>query len=512
MSEELNNIEADQKENAKYKHEIQDLKNQLASVQNSNDEEHSEKMTTGVTCVKEVQGTEKKNEETNKDTQTHRVTPDSIDGSLEQRQEISSGIDIYVDNDDADSLAPTLYQDEDDRDTNPIEAPTNVNDAATQAAVSSPNFSEVLREARLSLEYLFPGEIPLGLTSEDPKPLLDSMLEQLRDLKAQVILAEDSLSTVRVQESNLRNQFNAVLAQLERARKCNEPLYMKKLSETARADALDAKVHELENTIKSDADKAEEMRRVNEEKDLSIQRLKDALETYRVEVRNLESLITEMEEKHSTRIANLQSDMDEAVADLECHVAAETHGRREAERDVVHRDEKIKQLLSQERELKEALNEKQLIIRETERIFGEERLGREREVGGLNVQIGQLTTELSESNAKVLGAQEKQDLLMRKLIEERDAGLRAVELVQAELARCEEKAEDVKTTYVSDVQRRGNEVNQHKGLLTPVLATRFHDVEGHVEMGRGKGRSKKRPDSGIVILEEDEDTIMADDP
>ena len=202
--------------------------------------------------------------------------------------------------------------------------------------------------------------------------------------------------------------------------------------------------------------------------------------------------------------------MDEAVADLECHVAAETRGRREAEQEVVERDARIKELKVQEQQLKDAVNEKQKVIRETEAVFAEERTGREREVGGLNVTIGQLSTDLSESKAQVAAAEEKQQLLMSKLQEERDAGLRAVEAVQTELANCTEKAEGVKIAHANDVQRRGAEVTEHKGLLTPVSVTRFRDVDGYVEFRRGK--KGKRPDSGIGVLEvdEDEDMMMAD--
>ena len=511
LSEELNEIEAHQKEKLKWEQEIRGLKDQLTVAKHRSNEEHSDEriVETGSQRVRELEG---QIEEVKRQTREQATTARSKQAHVKWNQQEPSDIDIFVDNnDDMEYLTmPSPCEDEDLRDTAPVEAPAAVNEVAIQASLPSLAHTEALREARLSLEYLFPGEITLGLTLEDPEPLLDTMLDRMRDLKAQVLLAEDSLSTTKAQESNLRNQFNAVLAQLDRARTYAETIRTTNINEKSRADTSQARVQMLESTVQAAASKVQELEKGTDEKDRSIQKLQDALGTYRVEVGKLESLIVRMEGEYKTAMTGLRAEMDEAVADLECHVVAETRGRREAEQEVVERDEKIKQLKCQEEELTNALNEKQQIIRETERIFEEERLGREREVGGLNVHIGQLSTELSESNAKVLNAEEKERSLMRKLQEERDAGLRAVECVQAELARCEEKAEHVKTSYVSDAQRRGAEVTQHQGLLTPVSATRFKDVEGYVEVRRGKGKGKKR-DSGIVILEEDEDTVMADD-
>ena len=509
LSEELNDILAVRKEKTKWKQEIQELKSQLACVKQAECKEHSEKESEDKQISDRVQELEHQIEDMREQARERSMTAEPTLANPGPDQPTSGEIDIFVDSTD-DGVGSAQFN-EGERSHNPetTGALTVLSEVATQTPSSTPVNTEMLREARLSFEYMFPGEITLGLVPDDPQPLLDAMLDRMRDLNARVILAETSLSTTQKQEANLRNQFNAVLAQLDRARKYAETIHTDSTNERSRADTSQARVQMLEGTIQAAASKVRHMEKDADEKDRSIQKLQDALETYRVEVGNLESLVTKMEGEHNAALANLRSEMDEAVADLECHVVAETRGRREAEREVAERDDKIKQLKNQEEELKNALNEKRQIIRETERIFEEERLGRAREVGGLNVHIGQLSTELSESTAKVLDAEERQRSLMRKLQEERDAGLKAVEAVQAELARCEQNAEGVKTSYVSDVQRRGNEVTQHQGLLTPISATRFKDVEGYVEVRRGKGKGKKR-DSGIVILEEDEDTIMAD--
>lgn len=511
LSDEINDIGKEKRSKVKWEQEIQALKQELVVAKDAGHQEHSEGKNVEVANSDKIRGLEQQLTDMRNEMRERSMTAEPPNIRAEPRRQLTSDMDIFVDETEDEFVHANTEEGEGHGESRPLSSLPSVNEVATQASLPPLSHTETLREARLSLEYLFPGEISLGLVPEDPKPLLDVMLQRLRSLKAEVLISEDSLSTTRNQESNMRIQFNAVLEQLERARKYAETISTRSSNDKARADTSQARVQVLENTVQAAAKKVQSMEKESDEKDRSILKLQDALGSYRVEVSKLESLITRMESEQGAALSGLRAEMDEAVADLECHVVAETRGRREAEHEVEQRDVLIKELKVREQELQNAVNEKQQIIREAESIFQEERLGREREVGGLNVQIGKLSSDLSESSAKVLNAEEKQEVLMRKLEEERDAGLRAVEAVQAELAKCTDKAEEVKTAHIQDSQRRGVEVTQHQGLLTPVSATRFKDVEGYVEVRRGKGR--KRPDSGIVILEEDidEDTIMADD-
>ena len=503
LSDEINDMDEDKKWKTRLEQEIKCLRDELAAVQpdKTQDGFHMETANAERTWELEQQLVELKGEFHEKATSAENAAASDY---LHDKD--SSSIDIFVDNPEDEIIGMNFDDNEALRDQTPVQT---VSEAATQAALFSPAHTETFRSARISLEYLFPGEIALGLVPEDPKPLLDVMLDRMRTLKAQAFAAEGSLKATEIQETNLRNQFNAVLAQLDRARIYADDLSNRHSNEKARADSAQARVQMLERSLQNTSSKATDMAKDIDEKERSIEKLQDALESYRVEVSKLETLITRTEGEQKTATSQLRSEMDEAVADLGCHVAAETRGRREAEQEVQERNVRIKELNVRLQELQNAVNEKQRVIRETEAVFAEERVGREREVGGLNVTIGQLSTDLSESRAKVAAAEEKQRLLIKELQEERDAGLRAVEAMQAELARCSEKAEAVKIAHVNDVQRRGAEVTEHKGLLTPVSVTRFKDVEGYVEVRRGK--KGKRPDSGIGVLEEDEDEVMFDD-
>ena len=503
LSEEINDIDSKRKDKFQWRQEVKSLKNQLALAKGSNQEHSDGSEDAG--SLERIQQLEQEIVELRRD---RTMTTESMSAGAGSGESATSEVEIFVDNDD-DGFVTQVSNDGILRELAQTQEAPSQNEATTQTTLPTAH-AEIFRTARLDLEYLFPGEIALGLIPEDPKPMLDIMLDRIRILKAQTLLAEDTASTTKQQESNLRKQFNAVLEQLDRARNYADGLSTQSSNEKARADASQARAQACESDVQAATSRLIALEKVCDEKDRSITKLQEALESYRVEVGKLEMLITRMEDEHNVAMSNLRAEMDEAVADLECHVVAETTGRREAEQEIEEKNERIKELKVQEHELKNALNEKQQIIRETEQIFEEERIGREREAGVLNVRIGQLSSDLSEANIKVAAADQKQQHLLTKLQEERDAGLRAVEAVQRELAACAEKSDDIKLAHMSDVQRRGAEVTEHKGLLTPVSACRFKDVEGYVETRRGKGRVRKR-DSGVEIVEEeDEDELMAD--
>ena len=510
LSVEINQIANDNKSKARLEQEIKSLKDELAKTQSSS-KEHSGELNEEIPNAERIRELEQQLFESRREIRERSTTTEPAPSSDDFEKAATSPVEIFMDDTNEDFVASNFDDNGALRDQTPVSILQPVSETATQVELPSPTHTEIFRSARISLEYLFPGEIALGLVPEDPKPLLDVMLDRMRALKAQAIMAEGSLKATETQESNLRNQFNAVIAQLDRARVYADDLSKRHSNEKSRADNAQARVNMLEASLQNTSSKATDLAKEVDEKERSIEKLQNALESYRVEVGKLEQLITKSEGEQNAAMSQLRSEMDEAVADLECHVAAETRGRREAEQEVREQNVRIKELKVREQELQAAVHKKQEVIRETEAIFAQEREGREREVGGLNVTIGHLSTDLAESKAKVAAAEEKQQLLMKNLQEERDAGLRAVEAVQAELARCTEKAEGVKIAHVNDVQRRGAEVTEHKGLLTPVSVTRFKDVEGYVEFRRGK--KGKRPDSGIGVLEEDEDEdmIMADE-
>ncbi|CAF9906087.1 MAG: hypothetical protein HETSPECPRED_006049 [Heterodermia speciosa] len=524
MSEEQNQIEAEKsKPKAAWKQEMQELKKELAAARQLQQETKD--------TVKEendslrIQDLEHEIEDLRREMRERSMTvePFAVDAATPGAESPVPAIYddnandsfVIVDSGDNEALHHTnqpLNEREALKDTTHLHVTTTGTDAASQTSSgSSQAENDAFRNARLSLERLFPGEIPLNLTANDPQPLLSTMIERLQTLKTLVLISEDSLARTKTQESNLRSQFNAVLQQLNRARNYAEEAATKRDNEKDRADAAEAAGQVVQQELEKASGDIKALGTDVDEKERSIHKLQDALEGYRREIARLEVLITQMESDHNVAQTKLRHEMDEAVADLDCQVAAETVGRRAAEGESVERGERIKQLRHLEKELRGAMNDKQDIIRNLEREVTKAKENQEKEVGGLNAKIGQMASDLEEAKGEMNKLRADKKTLLFRIEEERVAGMKAVEAIQAEMSRCVEKSEDVKTEHVNDMRNRGIEVGEHKGLLTPVTGGRYKDVEGYVEVQRGKGKRKR--DSGIHVVEEEneeEDEFMLD--
>ena len=523
MSEEQNQIEAEKsKPKAAWKQEMQELKKELAAARQLQQEAKG--------TVKEendsrrIQDLEHEIENLRREMRERSMTvePFQVDAATPGAESPVPAIYddnandgfVMVDPDDNEALHHTSQLSNDRealRDTTHLHVATTSTDAASQtSSVSLKADNDVFRDARLSLERLFPGEITLSLTTNDPQPLLSTMIERLQTLKTLVLISEDSLDRTQTQERNMRNQFNQVLQQLNRVRDYAEEAATKRDNEKDRADAAEAAGQAVQEELEKASGDIRALGNDVDEKERSIQKLQDALEGYRKEIAGLEVLITKIESDHNVAQTKLRRDMDEAVADLDCQVAAETVGRRAAEGESVERGERIKQLRLLEQELRGAMNDKQGIIRDLEQEVAKMKEEQEQEIGGLNAKIGQMASDLEDAKSEMNKLKADKKTLLFRIEEEKAAGVKAVEAIQAEMSRCVEKSEDVKTEHVKDMRSRGIEVGEHKGLLTPITAGRYKDVEGYVEVQRGKGK-RKRPDSGIhVVDEEEEDEFMLD--
>lgn len=510
LSEEINNIDAEKRSKSQWRHEIQELKEALALAKRPVHE------ATGI--VEENAGFNDRIEGLEEELSTLRRQLREKSNTVEPPSNTlncgGSPPDSSIYSDGGDTNDDFLMTNFDDngilRDGLVDEAPQS---AAEDTAQVSPPVSveaSVFRSVRLALEYLFPGETSLGLATEDPGSILEAMLDRLGSLKAKAILAETSLSASKSQEANLRAQFNAVLQQLDRSRAHAEGLSERITAEKVRGDEVEKRTQRLKIGVEAESNRAQGLEAELDEKQRSIEKLQEALETYRVEVGKLEALITKLEGEHGTTMVNMQTKMGEMVADLECHVAAEMTGRKAAEIEAVERGERIKQLEGMESELKNAMNEKQNIIRDMEREMAQEKESREKEVGVMNVRVGELSSSLEEAVGDLAKLEQDKRRLIERLDKEKAASQRSMEAIQAKAIQWVKDVEIIRENHVRDMQTRGTEVAEHRGLLTPVSACKFKDVEGYVEVKRGK--AKRRPDSGIGILEEleDEDLMIED--
>ncbi|KAA6410115.1 MAG: hypothetical protein FRX48_05534 [Lasallia pustulata] len=523
LSEELNEIDAERLEDGKRRQELQVLKNELAKMR-----EHDVDMKDAAQCdntsEKRVRELEGELQSLKDEMRERSTTCESI--SADNRHEDIARTDVNVADEESEDEFMMVNFDSDgtllDEKTRPSLSATS--SAAIQVAMPDPAHGALQQEltnlqatlaantarfttVRLSLERLFPGESTLPLQTSEPQPILDSILWHLHYLKHQLEATESALSAKQTQESNLRTQFNAVLQQLDRAR--------------THAQEQDASKTKLSSDAKT------EIRQFEidlDEKERSIQKLQNALETYRNEVSSLEMLVNRLESEHADAVAAMTGDlertvagikgeMDEAVADLECKVQAETKGRRAAEQAAVERGENVRELEELEKELRGSMNEKQRVIRELEKSIEKQSQMKEQEIGALNVSVGKLASSLADARAELLKLEAERVRLVGRVEEERECGVRAVERVKEEMKGCMEKVEEASEAHVKDVHSRGAEVVENKGLLTPVSAVRFRDAEsckGYVEIKRGNSRRKRRLDSGVGILEEEADEEEVD--
>lgn len=503
LSDEINAIDTEKKMNSQWKQEIQELKDELALAKqpicktgdaakdqigfNDRIEGLEEELST---LRRQLRAKSIPNEQPSNPLDSSRSPPDS--------STFSDG-----DANDDDFVMINFHDNGALRDTDVDEAPRARAEDTKEGLPLVSMDADAFRSARLALEYLDPGETSLGLTTEDPASILEAILDRLRSLKAKTILAETSLSASKTHEANLRSQFNAVLQQLDRSRAYGEGLSEQLTFEKTKGDAIEKHAQNLGFSIEAESGRVQGLEAELDEKQRSIKKLQEALDTYRNEVVRLEALINKLDGEHQNRVVDIQTKMNETVEDLECHVAAETTGRQAAEKETVVRGERIKQLEQKGSELKDAMNEKQNIIRDMEREMAQEKESREKEVGVMNVRVGELSSSLEEAVSDLAKLEQENRRLIERLEEEKAAGKRSMEAIQTKTTQWMKDVETIRENHERDMQRRGSEVVEHRGLLTPVSACKFKDVEGYVEVRRGKVR--KRPDSGVGILEELED-------
>jgi len=514
MSVETNSIDAERKQRkskAEMAQELQELQNELAAAKQLQIEA-TDNIKAEVGTAERVQELELELADLKEQLRSRSVTTEPTHADSGNADQQYPNTSIYVDGTDDDFEMVNADEVGVLRDSTHVHVDGRASaDAASQTSasqhsVSSSAENDVFRSARLSLEYLFPGEIALGLQTQDPKPLIDTMLERLQTLKARALIAEDAAKTSSTQESNMRNQFNLMLQQLSRAQTHAEALHNENINEKARAEEVERHSKHFRESLNRAQGEIQTLETDVSDRERSRQKVQYALETYRDEVGKLETLVNDMEAGHKAGVSEMQYTMDEAVADLECELAAETIGRRKAETEAVERGERIKELEHLDQELRGAVNDKQAIIREMEKEMARIKEQKEQEVGSLNVEIGSLASSLEEAKGDLNTLKADKATLLFRLDEEKAAGIKAVEDIQAEITACAAKSDQLKVTHIKDVKSRGVEVTEHQGLLTPVTATRFKDVEGYVEVKRGKVRGRNR-DSG-VIMEEHEDMNM----
>ncbi|KAL5353978.1 hypothetical protein ACLOAV_000063 [Pseudogymnoascus australis] len=148
------------------------------------------------------------------------------------------------------------------------------------------------RAARLDLEYLLPGEQPEGF---DNTALLSMLLTRLRQLVDRVKRQDDHIDQYHEQELSLRSQLSA------------------------RVDAMQG----LQEKLASADVVIRTLEREVGDKDAGLRKLTTALESYRIEVAGLESLISRLDVEHTATVESAKQQLSDLHSAAESRIQGE---------------------------------------------------------------------------------------------------------------------------------------------------------------------------------------------
>lgn len=364
------------------------------------------------------------------------------------------------------------------------------------------------RSARLELERALPGEtadVALG----DGKATLGALVKRVKSLAQDLQTERTHHCGSLGREKALRGQFDNLLHRYE---------------------AAAAKIGSLEDSIASSAGdmvhtriRMRDLETEGQEKDLGLERLNAALKKYREDVKSLEGLVSRLEEDNIAA----KEDYIQQISELKKQVVSERTQRSAIESSASEYESRIRQLeetVEQNRlracdltAAAEALEkEHQETLEQLERRAKEHLQHCEEDIGTLNVRISDLTTSLEGTRSEAhrlrqvnAGLEEqlqmemaaRDELLDKWAAEQARSFAYARETVNSERRRAKVRAANWELKS-DDLMSDGTTVMGSEPI-TPVSMTRFVDVE----IGRGKNR--RRMDSGIGILTEDE--LLADE-
>ncbi|RHZ51468.1 uncharacterized protein CDV56_103136 [Aspergillus thermomutatus] len=358
------------------------------------------------------------------------------------------------------------------------------------------------RSARLGLERALPGEIAnAGL--DDGSATLAALVNRVELLVKDLDEERNSHHGSLGREKALRGQFDTLLARYEVATK-----KIQDLEESRAASASDM----LHTRMRM-----QELEREGEEQVVSIDRLNAALSKYCEEVKGLEILVNQLEADKTAS----QEQHSQHVSQLEEKLAHEKKSRSAAESAVAEREERIRQLegtveLNRIRacdltaKVESIEKERREAIQSLEQKIAEQIEQHENEIGLLNVRVSELTTALEAAKSEVekllrsntglheqlqLEMEVRDNLLDKWAADQARSFAFMKETVNSERRRAKIRAANWEMKS-DDLQSDGIPLPSEP--ITPVSMTRFVDVE----VGRGKNR--RRLDSGIGILTEED--------
>lgn len=365
------------------------------------------------------------------------------------------------------------------------------------------DMKDQFRSARLELERAIPGETA-NVSLEDGKATLSTLVKRVKSLARELRSERKYHYGSLGREKALRGQFDNLLHRYEAA-----------------AD----KISTLEDSIASSASdmlhtrmRMQDLESEDHEKTVGIVRLNSALDKYHDDMKGLEDLVSKLENENSAAKEKYM----QQITQLRKQLATERSKRSAIEISASESEARIRRLEESVEQNRiracdltaqaEALEREHEGALKAAQHKADRRIQQhEQDAGILNVRISDLTTSLDTARSEAQRLRRLNTGLEDQLQMEMDARDELMDKWAAEQARSfalmketvgserrKAKARAANWELKSDdLMSDGTTVNG-SDPITPVSMTRFVDVEC------GRGKDRKRMDSGVGILTEEE--------
>ncbi|KAE9369941.1 hypothetical protein N431DRAFT_428001 [Stipitochalara longipes BDJ] len=367
------------------------------------------------------------------------------------------------------------------------------------------------RQARLDLEYLAPGENPEGFENDK---LLDMLVSRIKILVQKVSERDDTIDQYHEQEVLLRQQLDTRVTVMEEMRK--------EIS--------------LANSVCGD------LRSEIQEKETSNERLKEALEGYRSEVSGLEKLIERIEgegreavKSLDQRIASAQEQHDALKADNEAKSLLLSELEQRLESALHSVSELEAQLASLAASHSSTLEEKdntishlQSLAQTREKEHGDALALRDARVSELREEIQRVNNSLKNAHGVIHNLQKENKELAAQIEGEKNRSKIELQNMQDRVTRALQQPSE---RYLGggnsvlglsheeneeNAERRGSLIEggpiQVEELTLGVIREPPRMMDGGLARRRsGNGKKRRRYDSGLGFLEEEDEGILTPD-
>ena len=364
------------------------------------------------------------------------------------------------------------------------------------------------RAARLELEYLTPGE---NIEGFENSKLLDMLVSRLRVLTKKVQQQDADIDQYHSQEISLRQQLGS---RVDAVARLQETL----ATATSEVSRLESDIHE---------------------RDESISKLTHALQGYRDEVSGLEIFINRLEVDHAADSAILRDEIESTKRDadgkiLDLELKRETHEAAAEGREMLMRE--LEKRLSGAVASARALEDEFAAVRNENNVLRDTAAEREKEHGDALALLRDSASEREKAHGNALALRDARVAELREELDNVNAARkraheRIMELerenrdliaeVEGEKVKFKVAAETIMGFLSGDVAVQGSSsaggdgnsipitggatsqtvVNPGPGLLFNAGLARRRSTS------MGKGKKRRRYDSGLGFLEEEEEVL-----